>query len=123
MKTYFNNVPVAFLENDDVDKDGKIKVQVGMNKNALVMIMSSYCGHCNESVPVFSELARKSKLSSYAILIDGNESERALGKRLDRFIPNIMGVPTFTIFKNGEYKDTYSGNRRFGDMMKWINDN
>jgi thiol-disulfide isomerase/thioredoxin len=107
-KVYFNNAPVYFLEDSDMDQDGKL----GTTKPTLVMIMGSFCGHCNAAAPMFEEFAKKHpEILTAAVLTDGDASEKALSQRLDKFIPGIRGVPTFVLFKNGKYVKTHDGPR------------
>lgn len=116
-KVYFNNAPVHFLEDGDLDQDGKLST----SKPTLVMIMGSFCGHCNAAAPMYEQFAKQHpEILTAAVLTDGDANEKALAQRLDTFIPGIRGVPTFVLFKNGKYVKTHDGARTVEALAKFV---
>ena len=95
--TEFNNKPVYFLELEDVNEDGTLKMNnLKINKPVIVMIQGTFCGYCTKSKPAFAEFAVKHpEIFCATVLIDGNESEKKLNSVLSKVIPNYKGVPTF----------------------------
>lgn len=116
----FNDKSVAFLEDSDVDDNGHLNVGAD---TAVVMLMGNYCGHCKTAAPEYHKFALKNKNKALiaAVLLDGEESEKALGQRMDKIIPGFRGVPTFVIFKNGQYKATHDGSRTAEDLEVFLN--
>jgi thiol-disulfide isomerase/thioredoxin len=100
--TEFNNTPVHFLELDDVKPDGTLIANIG--KPIFVMIQGTFCGYCTKSKPDFAKFAvQNPQIFCATVLIDGNDSEKALNKVLSKVIPDYKGVPTFYgITKSGK---------------------
>ena len=113
--TNFNN-NVIYLEDDDIDELGTISdyiITLSGGKPILLMIQGSFCGWTQKAKPAFQEHANITNqgIQHATILIDGNESEKALGKRIKKFIKDYNGVPTFVLFVNGRYISTHTGPR------------
>lgn len=106
----FNDGSVAFLEDKDISKDGKLLIN---KPKVVVMVMGDFCGYCKTAAPMFREFANKHKghVFSAAILLDGNDSEKALGKRISSLVSDFSGVPTFLLYINGKYMGTHKGER------------
>lgn len=115
----FNDGSVAFLEDDDIDENGHLKIK----DPTVVMIMGDYCGYCKQAAPEFHKFALKHKNKAFmaAILLDGLDTEKKLGQRVSSFVPGFQGVPTFVLFKNGKYVKTHSGPRTLESLEKFLN--
>lgn len=117
---FFNNANVIFLENEDFTPQGDLV----LNEPVLVMIMSSGCPHCHDAAPYYSQLSDSMKAQGIvfaAILTDGSASEQMLSSRLSSFVPNLVGVPTLTLFRNGKYIKTFQGNKKdTGQIQQFI---
>jgi thiol-disulfide isomerase/thioredoxin len=107
---YFNNSPVYFLEDSDFTANGKLKHKT--SKPVVIMVMGSFCGHCNSTAPIYEQFAQENpSVTSMAILVDGDRTEKALAQRMNTFIPGIQGIPAFVLFRNGKYVKTHQGPR------------
>lgn len=101
--------PIAYLENSDFDSEGNlVNPQIPKNKPVVIMIQSSWCGHCRNAKPAFQEFANKSYPNVFCATIqaDGErESEKQLGKRLKVIKPGFLGFPDYVLYKNGKRVD------------------
>ena len=114
---FFNDGSVFLLEDKDVDVNGHLVID---DKPVFVMIFGSFCGYCTKAEPEFQKLATAMKARGIllaAVQSDGSPSERALAQRL---VPNMEGVPTFALFKNGNFMEIYSGERNAGAMARYL---
>jgi len=115
------NSKIAYLENEDFDREGKLKLKV--NVPVMVMVQGAFCGYCREAKPAFDAAASKlgSKVMCATIQIDGNDSEKALAGRLDSVLQKpFAGVPVFAGFKNGAVK-VYNGPRTEASLVEFAN--
>ena len=68
----------------------------------IVDFYANWCGPCNEMIPVVDDFENKHKdVSVFKVDVDKN-SEIA-----EKY--NVLSVPTFMIFKNGENVDSFTG--------------
>lgn len=117
--SFFNNAPVVFLENEDFSSAGELKVPA--HEPIVAMIMSSGCPHCHDAAPMFEKFARANEghIVCGAILTDASPSERQLAARLPAIVPDIVGVPSFALFRNGRYIKTHAGARTADALKKF----
>ena len=117
----FNDGSVAFLEDSDFSKDGKLIVKTPKD-TVMVMIMGDFCGFCKKATPMYQEFALKNKNKAFmtCILTDGEASERALGARIGEFIPGYSGVPMFVMFKGGNFVGEHQGGRTVEELEKFL---
>ena len=91
---YFNNFPVYYLEDEDVDSNGNIKASGG--KPTVCMIQGLFCGYCTKAKPDFAKFAKNNPgVFVCTVQIDGNSSEKKLGERLKKLVSNYEGVPSY----------------------------
>lgn len=116
----FNDGSVAFLEDDDVNQQGKLRIS---DETVMIMVMGDFCGYCKQAAPAYHEFALKNSDKAFmtAILIDGKKTERKLGQRLSKIIPAYQGVPMFLLFKNGVYTATHDGARTVNGLEEFLN--
>jgi thiol-disulfide isomerase/thioredoxin len=119
MTDYPNNENIAVLENKDFSSDGKLLINE--SKPVLIMLFGNSCPHCVHAKPEFSKAARKGGALFAVIPTDGPFVDSALLKRIPKFIPNVKGIPTFVLFRNGRYIKTHEGARTEEGFRKFIN--
>lgn len=110
---HFDDGSVAYLENEDFDHEGNLKIDTN-GKPVCIMLQGTFCGYCTQMKPEYHKFARAlgDKVFMATILIDGNDSEKQLNKRLSSFIPDYQGVPIVLGYdKNGKYVKTHDGDR------------
>ena len=117
--------PVAHLEDTDFDSQGNL-----INPKALqypimvVMIQSSWCGHCKMAKPAYQEFANKkygTNILVATIQADGDRpSEKALGKRVGNIIPGLRGFPEYALFKNGKFVTSNISGRGVSDLEAFV---
>jgi len=113
----FNNVPVYYLEDEDVDSSGNLKINPG--KPIVCMIQGSFCGYCTKAKPDFTKLAVSNPdVFVCTVKIDGNPSEKKLGDRLKNLLSNYEGVPTY-FGSNGVGIVEYNGGRDAASIEKF----
>ena len=90
----FNNVPVYYLEDEDMDSSGNLKVNP--KKPIVCMIQGTFCGYCTKAKPDFAKFAETNPgVFVCTVQIDGNSSEKKLGERLKKLVSNYEGVPSY----------------------------
>lgn len=115
--------PVAHLEDSDFDSQGNL-----INPEALkypivvVMVQSSWCGHCKMAKPSYQEFANKhGKILIATIQADGDRpSEKALGQRISKIIPGFRGFPEYVLFKNGKFVNSNIKGRGVSDLEAFV---
>lgn len=120
----FNNEKIIYLEDKDFTSEGHFSNSIDTTKPILVMIYGNNCPHCHQAMPDFIELSKQMFKDSSAFLavieIDGPRTDSKLASRLSSFIPNLKGVPTFVLFRNGRYIKTHQGPRTKQALQKFI---
>ena len=117
----FNNTKVVNLEGSDfTGKSLTISKKKKFPGVVLVFIWSSYCGFCLNAVPALAQVAEKhnnkTTVNSKSITITAaqadsdRQNDKAAVDILSSISP-INGVPQFFLFKNGEFKGVYNGDR------------
>ena len=72
-------------------------------------------------MPEYIKLAREYPKATFAAIVtDGADADSELLGRLTSFIPNIQGVPTFVLYRNGRYIKTFTGARTAAELEKFI---
>jgi thiol-disulfide isomerase/thioredoxin len=117
MSKYFYDI--AYLEDEDFDSSGKLLMK--SKKPVVVILQGLFCGYCTKMKPAFQSLAEKmkNKVTCATIQIDGNESEKKLGKRLDKIMGKFKGVPTVVAFKGGNFYKEYKGDRSEQSLIEF----
>ena len=114
---------VAYLEDPDVGKNGKIiNTDVPKDIPVVIMIQATWCGHCKNALPAFQEFANATvgKVFCATIQIDGERpSEVALGKRLKIIDPSFSGFPHFSLFVAGNYVEKMINGRTVKDLREF----
>jgi len=98
---------VAYLEVDDFDFDGivKLKIPVPENLPVVVMVQASWCPHCVRAKPAFQRFAQdfKEVVFCATIEVDGEKpGERALADRLNEIKPDFVGFPDYLLYVGGK---------------------
>ena len=92
---------VVYLVDESVDDKGKLSKDVlnyAQGRPILVMCQGSFCGWCQKAKPEFEFSAVKNEDILHAsIEIDGDESEKKLASRIDKYIDNYKGVPHYAL--------------------------
>ena len=107
------NGNVVYLQKEDFSSDGTLITP--HDKPVVVMIMAGWCGFCKKAKPEFQKFADlKNGKDVYVAVIktDGEtESEKELGKMVNKICPNFRGFPTIIKIEKGKYTKTYEGPR------------
>ncbi|MGL4813959.1 MAG: hypothetical protein ACRC39_01635 [Enterobacter sp.] len=115
--------PIGYLEYNDFNTDGDLKLNLPSFKipGIFIMIQGSYCGACTRAKPSFQQLANQGLVQCMTIQLDGErQTERDVGKILNKIYPNMKGVPSYVYYKNSNTKIFYDGDRTVDDMKKFI---
>ena len=116
--------PVAYLEIDDFNADGKlINPDIPKGKPVVIMLQAGWCPHCVSAKPAFQEFANKNKGKVFCVTIqsDGErQSEKDLGKIVEKVYPGFRGFPSYMGYKNGK-PYYHNGGRTAEDLEKFVN--
>jgi len=128
---------IGYLENDDFDLHGNIKMdkiesqnggfgfKTGKHKKILVMVQANFCGHCTNAKPDFQNFADIDN-DVFCTTIEGDsnkEKEKGLSDRLKSVYPDFRGFPHYALHNsNGKRikKDVKHG-RSLADLKKFSN--
>ncbi len=116
----FNNENIVYLEDKDFTSNGDLKIDT--MKPVLIMIYGNGCPHCHHAMPELVKLSReRADLAMYTCIeTDGSNADSHLLERLSSFIPNLQGIPTFLLYKNGRFIKTFQGARKAAELEKFI---
>lgn len=112
--------PIAYLENNDFDKNGNlINPNIPKNIPVVIMIQASWCVHCRNSKPAFQEFANKNQNKVFCATIhaDGDlPSEKELSKRIRYIKKGFKGFPDYMLYKNGSQINKQITGRKVSDL-------
>lgn len=105
---YFPTYPMAKAITDaEFDKEVlKSKIPV------LVDFWAPWCGPCKSMLPVVEELSAEYEGKAVVVKVNVDENSATPGKY------NVMSIPTFIVFKNGEPVSTFVGVKSKEDVKK-----
>ena len=117
---------VGYLE--DIDFSGKtLNLNKDNNDLYIVMIWTSWCGHCKTAHPEYQLLADSNTDNTVKITCiqaDGERpSEQKLAAKLKNIIDGFAGFPTIVAYKNGKMVDTLNGERKLDNFKKFVKKN
>ena len=120
------NEKVAYMENKDFDNNGDlINSSIPNGIHVVIMIQTSWCGHCNNAKPAFQDFANKhnkNKVFCATIQADGErESEKELGKRIKTIYPEFKGFPHYVLYKSGKRVNKTIKGRSVKDLEDFAN--
>ena len=80
----------------------------------LVDFWASWCGPCLSMAPIIEELAKEYEGKAKVLKMNIDEASETPGKF------NVMSIPTFIVFKDGEAVNTLVGTKSKEDLKKEI---
>lgn len=89
-------------------KDNNIQEILNTDKPVMVDFYASWCGPCKMAMPVVEYIANSYEEEFVVAKLNVEENEE-LAKQY-----NVLKIPTFIFFKNGEQKDIMTG----GDLRR-----
>ncbi|CAH0578023.1 unnamed protein product [Chrysodeixis includens] len=104
----------GFTDDVTVISDANFEEIISSITPSFIMFFASWCGHCTQVKPAFSELAAALKggdINVYAV--DAAENAKVAD------IAGIQSLPTFKIYANGKVLSEYTGDRSFQDMLNF----
>lgn len=118
----FNNTGMIHLENSDFS--GKTLMMEGkpLQGRCMIMVQGSFCPHCVHAKPMYLDAAAKEggKCKFFTIQVDGEPSEKALGKSLKEIMGlDLPGVPSFIKFENGTPAVLFTGPRKAENLVEF----
>jgi len=124
---------VFILTLNDIDENGDFKSQHFNQFPVLLFIKSDGCGICRNVEPAFFNFAKnhywktlekKNKINdivfSIILPIDNNPDIGKILQRLQKKIPNVLGVPYYALFKNGRFISNTPSGRTEKDLENFI---
>ena len=81
----------------------------------LVDFWAEWCGPCKQMLPIVEELAGEYEGKVKIVKVNVDENTEAPGKF------NVMSIPTFIIFKDGEPVTTFVGAKSKEDIVQELN--
>lgn len=91
------------------------------NEISVVFIYSNNCFHCHEMKPEWRKVIqyyKKSSIKGFIIELEANDILSLNYNKLNKY---IVGYPSIFIFKNGKKIKEFNSNRRFDNIVKFIN--
>lgn len=116
--------PIAYLEDQDFDKNGKLINPIPNNIPVVIMLQASWCPHCTVAKPAFQQFADKNKGKVFCATIqsDGErDSERNLGKRINMLKANFQGFPDYLLYIGGNVVDKEVEGRDVVSLERFVN--
>lgn len=102
---------IAYLEGEDVNDDGSLKVHVGNGLPVLVMVQGNFCGWCTKAKPEFQNLLGNKSFAVVTVQTDGDGGDKAANAKISK-VNKSPGVPSFLLFdRNGRYVQSHDGDR------------
>lgn len=83
--------------------EDKLQEIVSQNENVIVQYSASWCGNCRMMKPKFKRFGNESEATYVLIDAELNPESRKLA--------NVTNLPTFAVFKNGEFVDQIQTNK------------
>lgn len=104
----------GFGQDVTVISDANFEEIIASSKPSFIMFFASWCGHCTQAKPAFSELAASLKSSDINVYaVDAAENPKVAD------IAGIQSLPTYKIFANGKMLAEYTGDRSTADMLSF----
>jgi thiol-disulfide isomerase/thioredoxin len=117
--------PIAYLINDDFDKDGNlVHPKIPKEIPTVIMIQAKFCGYCTQAKPAFQDFASKMNGKIFTATIEGDgeqPGEKELGSRIKKIDPTFRGYPHYIAYKNGKFLKTHTGGRTVDELEKFAN--
>jgi len=82
--------------------ESNFEKEIKGSKLVVIKFEAEWCGPCRAMAPIFGELSKEMKDVKFAKL-DVDRSPN-IASQLE-----VMGIPTFIVFKNGKEADRFSG--------------
>lgn len=113
---------VYYLEDSDIDSNLKLKPYVNSRypkSPIIVMIHSSYCGHCVNAKPAFETFSKDHN----AAAIQTDDSDAVTMNTIKKWHPELRGVPCYLGFNSkGEFVKVYTGDRSINSLVEFYNE-
>jgi thiol-disulfide isomerase/thioredoxin len=119
------NKPVAYLQDFDFDKNGKlINKNIPTDKPVIIMIQGNFCGYCTQAKPAFQKFANKNSENVFCATIQGDgteKGEKELSRRLKKIDPEFQGFPSYVAYKKGEFLKIHDKGRDYDSLVEFLN--